>query len=277
MKIKKIFGLFLFILCVQNKSFAQAPSQSAGAPSNIDRQTIDEIDQLLKQNTSAEDPESSKEVLNKPMTTKEIKKLNVSDYSKIISDTGYDDYSIVQKNYMPKSARLQIKSGITTVTNDVFYTNLGLSLGAIYNFDETWGVGLSGVLLSSNKGSQAQNIRDVQLVNIENLVTLTNAYSASVYFSPIYGKWSLLNKQILPFEIYFSGGIGQVTNQSNLASTATSLSMGQLISLTRSSALDLNLQWLLYSTRNINNQEQSNNSLFLTVSYSLFWPKPDYR
>lgn len=277
MKIKNIFSLFLFIVCIQNKLFAQSPPQSAGAPSNIDSQTIDEIDQLLKQNTSAEDADSSKEVLNKPMTTKEIKKLNVSDYSKIISDTGYDDYSIVQKNYMPKSARLQVKSGVTTVTNDVFYTNLGLSFGAIYNFDETWGVGLNGVLLSSNKGSQTQNIRDVQLVNIENLVTLTNAYNASVYFSPIYGKWSLLNKQIFPFEIYFSGGIGQVTNQSNLASAATNFSLGQLISLTRSSALDINLQWLLYNTRNINNQEQSNNSLFLTVSYSLFWPKPDYR
>lgn len=211
------------------------------------------------------------------MTTKEIKKLNVSDYSKIISDTGYDDYSIVQKNYMPKSARLQVKTGISTVTNDVFYTNIGLSLGAIYNFDETWGVGLSGVLLSSNKGSQTQNIKDVQLVNIENLVTLKNAYNLSVYFSPIYGKWSLLNRQIFPFEIYFSGGLAQVTNQSSEMSSATSASIGQLISLTRSSALDINLQWLLYTTRNINAQEQSNNSLFVAVSYSIFWPKPDYR
>lgn len=269
--------LLTFVLGFSTISYGQTPNPSAGAPSNIDKQTIDEIDQLLKQNTTNVDVESSKEVLNKPMTTKEIKKLNVSDYSKIISDTGYDDYSIVQKNYMPKSARLQLKSGITTVTNDVFYSNLGLSFGAIYNFDETWGVGLSGTLLSSNKGSQTQNIRDVQLVDIKNLVTLTNSYSASVYFSPIYGKWSLLNKQIYPFEIYFSGGIGQVTNQSGQASTATSASLGQLISLTRSSAIDFNLQWLLYNTLNINSQEQTNNSLLLTVSYSIFWPKPDYR
>lgn len=273
----KIIILCLFIVCwYHSDTFGQVSATQPGKPSTIDKQTIDEIDKLLKQNVS-NTADTSKEILSRPMSNKEIKKLNVSDYSKIISDTGYDDYSVVQKNYMPKSARVQLKTGITTVANDVFYTNLGINLGAIYNFNETWGVGLNGILLSSNKGSQTQNIRDVQLVNIENLVTLTNAYSANVYFSPIYGKWSLLNRKILPFEIYFSGGLAQVTNQSGLASAATSASIGQLISLTRSSALDVNLQWLLYSTRNINNQEQSNNSLFLTVSYSLFWPKPDYR
>lgn len=276
MKSNKISLLIVVIFLFQLKSLAQTADKGLAKPSSIDSQTIDEVDALLRQNSESE-PETSTEVLSKPMTTQEIKKLNITDYSKIISDTGYDDYSVVQKNYMPKSARLQIKTGITTVTNDVFYTNLGLTLGAIYNFTESWGLGLGGTLLSSNQNGQAQNIHDVQLVNIENLVTLKNTYNASVYFSPIYGKWSLLNKKILPFEIYFSGGLAQITNQSNSVSTATSASVGQLISLTRSSALDVNLQWLFYNTKNINNQDQSNNSLLLTVSYSIFWPKPDYR
>ena len=276
MKIKKLFTVFVIIFIVQIKSFGQTGSGDSSGPSNIDTQTINEIDLLLKQNLNAA-PEGSTEVLNKPMTTKEIKKLNISDYSKIISNASYDDYSVVQKNYMPKTSRVQLKSGLTTVTNDVFYTIIGLSLGAIYNFNETWGLGLSGVLLSSNQTKQTENIRDIQRVNIESLVTLKNTYNASVYFSPIYGKWSLLNKQILPFEIYFSAGMAQVTNQSSLVSTATSAGVGQLISLTRSSALDINLQWLMYSTKNINNQDQSNNSLLLTVGYSIFWPKPDYR
>lgn len=246
------------------------------APSKVDTQTINEIDNILKQ-SATEEPEANTEVLNKPMTRKEIKKLNVSDYSKIVSNTAFDDYSVVQRNYMPKSARLQIKTGITTVTNDVFYTNIGLNLSGIYNFTETWGVGISGALLNSSRNSDAQNIRDVQSVNIENLVTLKNAYGASVYFSPIYGKWSLLNRKILPFEIYFTGGLAQITNQSNLVSSAMSGGLGQLISLTRSSALDVNINWLFYTTKNINNQDQNNNSMLLTIGYSVFWPKPDYR
>lgn len=251
-------------------------SNSAPSSANIDSQTINEIDILLKQNLN-QAPETSTEILHKPMSAKEIKKLNISDYSKIISDSAYDDYSIVQRNYMPKTSRLQIKAGLTKVTNDVFYTNIGLSLSGIYSFNETWGVGFTGVLLNSDRNSQTQNIRDVQLVNIENLVTIKNTYGVSVYFSPIYGKWSLLNQKILPFEIYFTGGVAQFTNQSNLIGTANSIGVGQLISLTRSSALDINMQWLFYNTKNINNQDQSNNSLLLTVGYSIFWPKPDYR
>ena len=206
-----------------------------------------------------------------------MKKLNVSDYSNIISETSYDDYGIIQRNYMPKSSRVQIKGGLALVTNDVFYTNIGVNLGATYHFNETWGLGLYGTLLSSNANSDAQNIKDVQQVSIENLVTVKNTLGASLFYTPIYGKWALLSKKVIPFELYFSGGVAQITNQSNLTSTAITVGAGQLISLGRSSALDLNLNLSLYRTKNINNQDQSNNSLIVTVSYSVFWPQPDYR
>lgn len=276
MKTIKITPLLVVIFFFQISSLAQTPAKDAKA-STADAQTINEIDAILKQNASDDQPETSSEVINRPMTRKEIKKLNVSDYSKIVSDTAYDDYSVVQRNYMPKSSRLQVKTGITTVTNDVFYTNIGLNLSAIYNFTETWGIGLNAALLNSTRNSDAQNIRDVQSVNIENLVTLKNSYGASVYFSPFYGKWSLLNKRILPFELYFTGGLAQITNQDGAVSSAVSGGLGQLVSLSRSSAFDVNIQWLFYSTKNINNQDQNNNSMLLTVGYSVFWPKPDYR
>lgn len=267
---------FLFFQLSSLDAFCQTTTKNAPNTTTVDSQTIDEIDAILKQNLNSE-PEVSTEILNRPLTTKEIKKLNVSDYSKIVSDTEFVDYSVIQKNYMPKSSRLQIKAGIGAVTNDVFYTGLGLSLNAIYNFNEDWGIGLGGILLNSSRNKQTQNIRDVQSVNVENLITLKNTYNASVYFSPIYGKWSLLNKKILPFEIYFSAGVAQVTNQSDLVGSALSGSIGQLVSLGRSSAVDVNLQGLVYTTKNINNQEQSNNSLLLTIGYSVFWPEPDYR
>jgi outer membrane beta-barrel protein len=272
----KITPLLVVIFFFQLTSQAQTAAKDA-KPSSVDTQTINEIDALLKQNGGDEQPEASTEIINRPMTRKEIKKLNVSDYSKIVSDTAYEDYSVVQRNYMPKSSRLQVKTGITTVTNDVFYTNIGLNLSAIYNFTEAWGVGINAALLNSTRNSDAQNIRDVQSVNIENLVTLKNSYGANVYFSPFYGKWSLLNRKILPFEIYFTGGLAQVSNQDGLQSSAVSGGLGQLVSLSRSSAFDVNIQWLFYSTKNINNQDQNNNSMLLTVGYSVFWPKPDYR
>ncbi len=272
-------SFFSVLLCC-SLAFAQAqPTQNANPETltNSDSTTINEVDSVLNQSGTSTDADTSNEVLNKPLTKKEMKKLNVSDYSNIISETSYDDYSIIQRNYMPKSSRVQVKGGLALVTNDVFYTNIGINLGATYHFDETWGLGLYGTLLSSTQNSDAENIKDVQKVNIENLVTVKNTYGVSLFYTPIYGKWALLNKRVIQFELYFSGGLAQITNQSNLASTAFTLGAGQLISLGRSSALDLNLNLSLYRTKNINGFDQSNNSLLVTVSYCVFWPQPDYR
>ena len=265
------------ILLAAISTLSSAVKAQSEAPSSIDSSTINEIDALLKQNSAEDEPETSKEVINKPMTKKELKKLNISDYSNVISEASYNDYSVIQRNYMPKSSRLQMKGALTTVTNDVFYNNFGLALGAAYHFNETWGVGFNLTYLNSNRNTDAKNILDVQGVNIQNLVTLKNSYGASAYFTPIYGKWSLLNRRVLPFEIYLHGGAAQITNQSNLTNTAVTLGAGQLITLTRSSALDFNFNWHFYTTKNINGDDQASNSMLFSIGYSLFWPKPTYR
>ncbi|MCC2678067.1 MAG: hypothetical protein K0R29_643 [Pseudobdellovibrio sp.] len=271
-----LISILAVVIFIQPKVFAQSTNKDAA--SRLDSNTVKEVDELLQQSAGDDQPaESSNEVISKPLTQKELKKLNISDYSKVISQESYNDYSIVQRNYMPKSNRTQLKLGLSSVTNDVFYSNIGLGLGVAYYFNETWGAGITGTYLNSSRNSYAQNIRDVQLVNIENLVTLKNTYGINVLFTPVYGKWSLLNKKVIPFELYMQGGVSQITNQSNAVSTAMTVGLGQLISLTRSSALDINLNWYFYTTKNINNQDQSNNSMLLTVAYCMFWPKPTYR
>ena len=269
-------SILAVVILFQTNVFAQSTNKDAA--SRLDSNTVKEVDELLQQNTGEDQPaETSSEVINKPMTQKELKKLNISDYSNVISQTSYTDYSIVQRNYMPKSNRTQLKLGLSSVTNDVFYSNIGLGFGAAYYFNETWGAGLTGTLLNSSRNSYAQNIKSVQGVDIQNLVTLKNTYGLNLTFTPIYGKWSLLNKKVIPFEMYLQGGVSQITNQSSDVSSAATVGLGQLISLTRSSALDINLNWYFYTTKNINNNDQSNNSMLLTVAYCWFWPKPTYR
>jgi outer membrane beta-barrel protein len=178
---------------------------------------------------------------------------------------------------MPKTSRLQIKGALTNVTNDAFYDNFGLTIGTAYHFNETWGIGGHLTFLNSNPNDDAKNILNVQGVNIQNLVTINNSYGVSAFFTPIYGKWSLLNRRIIPFEIYLHGGIAQITNQSNNTSSALTAGAGQLITLSRSSALDLNLNWHFYTTQNINGNDQAGNSILFSVGYSIFWPEPEYR
>lgn len=268
----------LLLLTQPQKLFAQ--SSNMDTSSRLDANTVDEVDKLLQQTPSAaaeETDQAPSDGATRPLTKKELKKLNISDYSSILTQASYDDYSVIQRNFMPKTNRTQVKAGFSSVTNDVFYANLGIGLGATYYFNETWGIGATANLLSSSRNNYAQNIKDVQLVNIENLVTLKNTLGVNIVFTPIYGKWSLLNKKVIPFELYIQGGGAQVTNQDGLSSSAFTAGLGQLISLSRSTALDINLNWYFYNTENINGQEQSNNSMLLTVAYSIFWPKPTYR
>jgi len=216
--------------------------------------------------------EDSSEVVNKAISVKTIKKLNISDYSKIIPASEYSNYGVVQKIELPKSSRVQIKTGVTTVMSDAFASSYGLSLGAVYNFDETWGVGIGGAAYSSNQTSQISNINKTQMQNTDNFLSLKNSTNASIYITPMHGKWSVFNDKILPFEVYLAFGSGQVTDSLSKSSSATSASLGQLISLTNSSAADINLQWLSYTSKNLINPDQLTNSMLLTVSYSIFWP-----
>jgi outer membrane beta-barrel protein len=178
----------------------------------------------LQQNLSPE-PESSQEASethNRPLTTRDQKKLNISDYSKLISGSAYDAYNVLQKNPMVKSSHFQLNMGVTKVINDGFNSNFGLQLGGIYHFNETWGLGLGGTVLSSSRSSQTKNLQEVQMINVDQLWTLKNTYNASLYVTPVYGKWTLLNQKIRPFEIYFSVGAAQVTDQSNQSNKAIS-------------------------------------------------------
>lgn len=291
MKSNKINLLIVVILFFQLNSFAKSIKAKdsttqrsntkgsvqdpvdANSPSKADAKAINEIDSILQQNLTPE-PESSEdasETHNRPLTTRDQKKLNISDYSKLISRTDYEAYNVLQKNPMVKSSHFQLNMGVTKVINDGFNSNFGLHLAGLYHFNETWGVGLGGTVLSSSRSSQTKNLQEVQLINVDQLWTLKNTYNASLYVTPIYGKWTLLNQKILPFEIYFSVGAAQVTDQSNKSISATSASIGQLISLSQTSAFDINLQGLAYTAKNINNEDQAMNSVLLTLSYSLFW------
>ena len=91
-----VAGVFLFNI----NTWAQAES-----PTALDTSTINEIDALLKQNTAADEaPEASDEVINKPMTKKELKKLNISDtqilFLKLLTTTTVSSKEITCPNLL---------------------------------------------------------------------------------------------------------------------------------------------------------------------------------
>lgn len=265
---------FLGLLLVPVFALGQTAAPKENQNMDLNYKEIDKIEQVLETNFPiVEVPAESKQPSPRPP----IRGGQKADFRDVGSSSLYSDLAVIQKNYMPKSGRFQLTAGLVTVPTDVFYLTGGLSLRALYHFNEAWGAELFYNYLSSSARPEIDNISNNNNVSVQNLVSLKSFMGANVYYNFMYGKMSMNETKVLPFELYNTIGGGNMTNSQNYSSSAVQVGMGGLLSLTRSTALRLDLTWAFYSTKNIVGQDSNENSTFLNLGYSWFFPEPDYR
>lgn len=234
---------------------------SSNAQNDLDTEGVSEVELQLQK----EDP--------KPRDVPPLspaKDMQQVDYGAIKSVTPYSDLAVVQKSYMRKSKRIQVNGGLTLVPNDIFYNTFGLDGKIGYHFNETWGVELQYIYLNSSKARVTEDLESEQQTSVQNLVNLKSFYGANIYFNSMYGKTTLWDKQIIPFEVYQTIGFGKVDTGQPEASTALRLGIGELFTINKSRALRVDLSVLFFKSKNILGSEDSNNSIFLTVSLEQF-------
>ncbi len=193
-------------------------------------------------------------------------------YDELKSATPYTDLAVIQRNFMPKSKRFEIFGGLSYQTNDVFFKNFGLQGRAGYHINETWGLELSLDMLSTTKSKELEGIEGEQNLALNNLVSPKTLYGGSVLFYSTYGKMALWNRKIFNFDIYSSAGVAQILTAQQTTSTALKLGVGELFSLSKSSAIRLDFSWYFYTAKNIEGTDSAVNNLFLTLGYSRFFP-----
>lgn len=251
-------------------------STTYAADQNMDLnyKEIDKIEDVLETNfPKLETPsEAQKPTVSTPQTNRQK-----ADFSGVGSTALYSDLAVIQKTYMPKSGRAQLSAGLVTVPTDVFYLTGGVALKADYHFSETWGLEVFTNLITSSSKEEISNISNTQGASVKNLVSLKNYSGANLYYNFIYGKLSLMDKKVLPFEIFNTVGVGSMINSNDYQSAAVQVGLGTLLSLSRSSAIRLDLNWAFYQTKNIMDQTTNENSTFFSAGYSWFFPEPQYR
>lgn len=243
---------------------------SQQSDSGTEDQDIDVVEQFLEKDIKYD-------FKYKPTKRSILKTPQKADYKGIQNESTYADFAVIQRNYMPKSERFFASIGVSLLPTDVYFRSFGLNLKFGYHFTEAWGFEIFNYTLTSSARSEIDDLENKQLTSVRNLVSLKSYYGANIYFTSIYGKTSVFNSRIVPFEIYQTVGIGKVINQKSEESTAFQIGLGELFSLSRSSGLRTDLMWAFYKTNNIQGDSQASNSLFLSVSYSLFFPEPVYR
>lgn len=232
-------------------------------------QEIDQVSELLEKNIPSSSEivgweEESPEII---ILKNENKKI---DYSNLRSIQFTDSMAIVQKSILDKSHRLQWNLSGGLVTTETFYRTFGLLVDATFHFNEKYGIKVFNYLFDSIERDEINDLRQTQRLNVENLVHLKNYYGIAAYWSPIYGKMTLFNEKIYQYETFLSIGTGSVKTKVKEGSTSGHIGIGSLFTLSDSTALRFDLNWIFYRTINVNAVEQDANSIVLTVGYSYF-------
>ncbi len=211
---------------------------------------------------------------------KEEKIENLTGLSKI---QPFSEVSVIQKRFMPKTQRFQVFGGLAYMTNDPWFLSLGFNGKFAYHLTEQWGVELTAMMLSTSQKQSIKDLHDNNGVQTSALLTPKSYFGADVLWSPIYGKMSLFNKRIVPFDMYFAFGGGSTTPESGTVGGTMHFGTGQIFSLSKSMGLRWDVSWNTYSGKptadstNTNPSPQSFNNLLLSVGASFFFPEVKYR
>ncbi len=197
----------------------------------------------------------------------------------------FREISIIQKKFLPKSERFQFFAGGGTTTNSPWFLNLGLKVNLGYYFTETFGVELSGLFLSNTEREVAKEIRDNNELQPEKFINTKSYAGIDFVWAPIYGKLTMLNERIIPFDMYFSAGGGTSNTNSQEGSVPTfHIGMGQIFAINKAMAIRWDYSWTSFQATPVPDklstgiaEKNSYNDLILTAGFSFFFPEARYR
>lgn len=209
---------------------------------------------------------------------------NLTDLNKL---SAFREISVIQKKYLPKTERFQLYTGAGMTTNSPWFLNLGVKINLGYHFTESFGVEFSSMFLTNSERQVSKEIRENNGLQPEKFVNTKSYLGADLMWVPIYGKLSLLNNRIIPFDMYFSAGAGTSSTNSQEGSVPTMhIGTGQIFAISKSMAFRWDYSWTMFQatpvadstlTAGSSPQKNSYNDLILTAGLSFFFPEAKYR
>ncbi len=197
----------------------------------------------------------------------------------------FNDVSMIQKKYLPKTERFQLFTALGLSTNSPWFLNLGGKVNLSYNFTEKIGVEFSGLFLTSSEKDAAKDIRENNSLEPERFILTKSNLSLDLVWSPIYGKVTTLDNKIIPFDMYFSVGGGTTSTNSAEKNVASGhIATGQIFALSKSFAFRWDYSWYMYQATPVQDSLTTTppakglyNDLVFTAGLSFFFPEARYR
>lgn len=268
--IRRLLPILIFAFA--HAGYAQAPAVPAGE----EQADLDTIEAELSKSKVSERPEptSAKEPAKNPEKISDLGKLSP-----------FSEISVIQKRFLPKTERFQFFIGLSSIANDPWFYGVGLGGRFGYSFRENFAVELNYAFLGTSEKDAVKDLKKENSVNTDSIIFAKSYLGLDVVWSPIYGKLSLFNKRIVPFDMYFSGGLGQTGISNARATSATSFHFGtgQIFAMSKAVGLRWDLSFNFFQAQPNSTgggaapgSSQFNNFL-LTIGASFFFPEAKYR
>lgn len=257
--------LILILLMTPLKVFSQADIEPDTSGQELE-QLIAPENQVTKEDETPEKPQAPVELID----PKEL-----SDLGKLAP---FSDIAVIQKRFLPKTARFEFFPSVGLVLNDVFFFNPILSGRVGYYFTEQYGVEAAFLVMSSSERQVVKDLEKRQVVT-EGLVFPNSYYGVDFKWTPVYGKMGFMNNKVVPFDMYFLLGGGLTNTNQKTSPTTIHLGTGQIFALSKWMAFrwDIGGYWFSSKTNVGSSGGGSFMNLHLTLGASFFFPEAKYR
>ena len=234
------------------------------------------------------------ESLSNPLTSSKKKrgeKQGEAQFIESISDLStlapFRDVAVISRKFLPKSKRFELSGGGLLTLNNAFFNNAGFALRGTFYFSEKWGVEGQYYSFHSSERRVTKDLEKLRGISTRSLVVPKSFVGGAIKWAPIYGKISLFEGSIIPFDLFFNFGYGSTHTDESEGDSTFQLGVGQNFAISKSLAFRWDMAWSMYSAQikrrgsggdeSFKVESLNHSDLYYGIGLSFFIPGAKYR
>ncbi|MBE8221855.1 MAG: outer membrane beta-barrel domain-containing protein [Bdellovibrionales bacterium] len=197
-------------------------------------------------------------------------------------EKNFSNIIVISKKFLRKTNKLEVFTYGAASINNAFYLDIAPGIDLTYYFKEKYAISFSYLHFFNSKKKITKQLDETEINGKIGSVP-RQFIGAYFHWSPIYGKFALLNKKLIPFDLYFALGLGQFSAEyreskdngsdkiSPFKAIAFSGQMGQQFAWSSNTAIHWKILWNFFQLpKNSTVSGYTNNILFgMGVSWFL--------
>lgn len=260
------------------------PEQSK-SENNVQQSTSEGDDKFIDENDPILQAEKQQIKPRKKIDTRELKAdedEDKTDLSKLGQMAPFSDIAVIQIRYLPKTSRFELFPNLGIMVNNPFFMNFDAGARLAYGISEKIAIEANFMYIMSTKQKVTTDLlAPPHSVQTSSFITAQTFYGADLKWSPVYGKMGFFNKSIIPFDMYFSGGVGITGTTQNTSPFTFHLGTGQIFALSKKMAFRWDVSGYFYNSTTFTASGQQTQSsftdLYVNLGMSFFFPEATYR